>query len=1418
MFKLSIGKGLLVFVALSLVCSSICPAGDVKISGAISAHMRAKERSAGVSAFEHAKKLRRMGLNPANLSGEDCALYVDEPLRRNEIARLRNQGIVVHDIYVPAVAGKHDKGFHLATVSYSALDFIRNDARFARLESVESANKPLNDLAAAMTKVDLVHAGTGVDARTGLGVKIAVADSGLDLSHGDIPTPIEALDVSGTGPWDSDVTNLVTAHGTHVVGSAVGSGALSGGQYIGMAPGADLYFYKIGDDVTASAGDSDMIEAITRAQSLGCDIFSMSYGGYSVFMDGSGAVCQTIDAAAAAGMTCFIAAGNEQDNRDHYSVEVAPGAVSGTFVFTINNSGPGVYASDEWLQLNWIDGADDENIILTCTNLGASESLVEDWSGCSPRGTESKQYVLSPSVPSYSTKTYTLSFSNSAGSGVTPDVHIYHISGNGYFNVAETSSTILYPALADDAIAVGAWTQRKLWKNYEGIDYYYPILTVDTLAPFSSLGPRIDGVLKPDVVAPGAATISARDSYGSLAASDARIVDNDGLNLDGSGPADYYVNMGTSMACPHAAGLAALVLEAKPSLTPAELKQTLTSTASNAYGPNNSVGYGMLNVYDAIVSDEPVPNINPITMKGVSYTAWDSNSLSTADSDASIAQAHDDGCNWIAICVWEFQDTATSTVIAPDYDSYSATPESVAEAIGRCHELGMNVMLKPMVDCLSCSWRGEIQPSTEWFAAYQSSVDRWAQVARDNSVEMFSVGCELRDTVSWSASWRDVISNVRTIYSGPVVYSANHGNEQNIDWWDAVDFIGIDAYYALTGTSSPSPDTLKATWSSRLDSIESWRNANWASMDIIFTEVGYQSTDGTNRTPWYTDPGTNPIDLLEQSDCYEALLSQCRERDWWLGAFWWNWETDPNAGGASDPYWTPQNKPAEVILADYYEGAWRWNDDFIAVFVDAEGINRHPGSTYPGEQFDGQVVSVTDTAGAGVEVVYSLVDGLGDPVDNSVAGLEVWKPDGANWRGQGPSSGLRLVEQWGSMLNMDASPFERLEVPVSYISGAGALDVRAFCVTGTSSGEWEETQLDSQVVMLLQGQSAVLTIDLTSSPDITRMVKVGVVVEAHDGVMEGEQASLRIGATTSQMAVVLENYGAGSSYRWKDVAGQLYSAAYQSSYTYDDADVQVSFNTVDTTLRGRLTASNLKPNFAYQFKLIGTPIHQLGDTNYGTNELIGLNGRWWQQEWLGGSWSGGGNLNSKGDGSSPNPNDLVYAARRDTADTVGGSPTGLQYRYSGYRVFDYFITDEYGSATLDFEIDSCYHVLFGTWQGSPGVNDGPLVSHSFDVDPAEHAAYDTDYGPATAGVWGEWERLPMGGVGLREGHYKCDLLLTEESFHESGLGGNWAHAMHGAAEFDIGSSMVLLDEDFGDGDYLGWTIVDEGDTQGPSSW
>jgi len=228
----------------------------------------------------------------------------------------------------------------------------------------------------------------------------------------------------------------------------------------------------------------------------------------------------------------------------------------------------------------------------------------------------------------------------------------------------------------------------------------------------------------------------------------------------------------------------------------------------------------------------------------------------------------------------------------------------------------------------------------------------------------------------------------------------------------------------------------------------------------------------------------------------------------------------------------------------------------------------------------------------------------------------------------------------------------------------------------------------------------------------------------------------------------------GTPYRWWDIADNEYGATYQSSFDYSQPTVTLAYDAAASTFTGTLTAAGLKPNFAYQMKLVGTP--RVDDW---ANEQIGYAGRWWRQQ--------------------PNPgntNDADYAANKNDP----------AYIFQGYLLFDFFVTDDQGNATVSFAADSSYHVLWKTAQRSPTINDGPVTTTAFD--PAIGAFYDTNYDPATVGIYAEWQtgRALPGQLVLPAGDYTCQFILTEESFHStSDLGGYWAGAMGGDVEFTV---------------------------------
>ena len=75
---------------------------------------------------------------------------------------------------------------------------------------------------------------------------------------------------------------------------------------------------------------------------------------------------------------------------------------------------------------------------------------------------------------------------------------------------------------------------------------------------------------------------------------------------------------------------------------------------------------------------------------------------------------------------------------------------------------------------------------------------------------MFCVGCEMLGTERKEELWRETIAAVRQVYHGELVYNPNHGKEDGVRWWDAVDYIGTSAYFRVAAEPGASLESMKA--------------------------------------------------------------------------------------------------------------------------------------------------------------------------------------------------------------------------------------------------------------------------------------------------------------------------------------------------------------------------------------------------------------------------------------------------------------------------------------------------------------------------------------------------------------------------------------------------------------------------------
>ena len=165
---------------------------------------------------------------------------------------------------------------------------------------LDGLRKPTLDVS-----VPQIHAPTAWQAGyTGVGVPVAVLDTGIDDTHPDLRRSVAASKnfTTGAGVRDTD------GHGTHVASTIAGTGKASGGKYTGVAPGAKLLVGKVCGD--AGCPESAILAGMEWAVAAGAKVVNLSLGGPDA--DGDDPLELAIDRLTAERGTLFVvAAGND---------------------------------------------------------------------------------------------------------------------------------------------------------------------------------------------------------------------------------------------------------------------------------------------------------------------------------------------------------------------------------------------------------------------------------------------------------------------------------------------------------------------------------------------------------------------------------------------------------------------------------------------------------------------------------------------------------------------------------------------------------------------------------------------------------------------------------------------------------------------------------------------------------------------------------------------------------------------------------------------------------------------------------------------------------------------------------------------------------------------------------------------------
>jgi MFS family permease len=273
--------------------------------------------------------------------------------------------------------------------------------------------------------------------------------------------------------------------------------------------------------------------------------------------------------------------------------------------------------------------------------------------------------------------------------------------------------------------------------------------------------------------------------------------------------------------------------------------------------------------------------------KGMSFTTWSNFSYNTSWVREEFDKMKAIGVEWVAINHWWWQDYLNSTEIkqGPWSDGFA----NMTDCFLYAKSIGLHIMYKPMLNLLKTyDWRSYIIYTDEWMKNYTAWLVENAKAAEAGGVEILCFGTEMGNMQVHSDGVREMIRQIREVFSGLLTYSANHDSFKFVDWYDAIDIIGISMYSMMTTAWDPTVQELTTVWNGMyqdlLELALRWKKP------IAFTEIGIQAMDGSNMIP-NDNQISQEKDVSEMENFYLSLFnSKIWTAFWFKGAYWWIWD------------------------------------------------------------------------------------------------------------------------------------------------------------------------------------------------------------------------------------------------------------------------------------------------------------------------------------------------------------------------------------------------------------------------------------------------------------------------------------------------------------------------------------------------
>lgn len=503
------------------------------------------------------------------------------------------------------------------------------------------------------THADSVHQGINLpQSYTGRDVLIGITDWGFDYTHpnfydttlatsrvraawdqfrqaGPAPSPF------GYGAEFDTPTELMTAeadtaniysfatHGSHVAGIAGGSGA--GTPYRGLAFDAQFLFCTFLIDAAAVLDAYAWMKTIADQDQKRL-VVNMSWGLYHMgTLDGNSLISQAIDQLSSEGVVFCNSGGNNGDVNFHIKRTFNNDTLRSRVEFYPYSAHPKM-----WGQSITMWGEEGESFSTGFRVLNTSNQVLAQtpWYHSATQapyldsllviGNDTVFFNLTTEAvhplngrPHFRLRVNNRSVALRIVLQVTAaDAHVHFwnvtelsndvgnwgmsfLGGTAGWTGGDKNYGISEPACTESLITVAAYSA----------EFFLPggIVTGGSIAGFSSFGPTMDERKKPDITAPGLGVVSSISSFTDNNFSPVQIVPFQGRDYP------FASFSGTSMSSPAVAGIAALILEADPTLTAAEVKEAIKTTARTDIhtgtiptGGSTRWGMGKVNAYRAV--------------------------------------------------------------------------------------------------------------------------------------------------------------------------------------------------------------------------------------------------------------------------------------------------------------------------------------------------------------------------------------------------------------------------------------------------------------------------------------------------------------------------------------------------------------------------------------------------------------------------------------------------------------------------------------------------------------------------------------------------------------------------------------------------------------------------------------------------